>query len=86
MRNVDRNEESSIIRVVPCISQYSYDTDSQDQYLKKDTIQLAPTTETEAESLEEIIDNGEEVNDSNEDDESVDTSEWSESMTELIKL
>jgi len=63
---------------------YSYDNTDRDRYFKKDTIQLAPTTETELESLDEII-NSEEVNGCSDDDNSIDTSEWSE-MTDIIKL
>jgi len=52
------------------------DNDHHGQDLKKSNIESVPTTETEAESF----------NGCTEDDRSVATSEWSESMTDLIKL
>eukprot|EP00555_Chaetoceros_dichaeta_P005659 CAMPEP_0198258712 /NCGR_PEP_ID=MMETSP1447-20131203/8050_1 /TAXON_ID=420782 /ORGANISM="Chaetoceros dichaeta, Strain CCMP1751" /LENGTH=1154 /DNA_ID=CAMNT_0043945883 /DNA_START=29 /DNA_END=3496 /DNA_ORIENTATION=- len=78
-------QNSSGITIVHHNNIYSHSEDDDDQHyqdLKKDTPYLlsVPTTETEAESFEDMVE------ESVEGEGSIDTSDWSESMTELIKL
>jgi len=84
--HAEGTNENNGIRIVNHSNLYSHSKDDNryhDQDLKKDTLLSVPTTETEAESFEDMVRN---EGDSIEDDRSVSTSDWSESMTELIKL